>query len=101
MGIIIGQEMKKYGVTVNAIAPVARTRLTVDATPATAALMSAKPGPGEFDVWEPGNIAPLVVWLASDDAKDVHGRVFRVGGRPVWLMQPWPSAAKGKGAGRW
>src|SRR6185503_3534342 len=39
MAIIIGQEMKKYGVTANAIAPVARTRLTVDATPSTAALM--------------------------------------------------------------
>src|SRR5437773_6917823 len=39
MAVIIGQEMKKYGVTANAIAPVARTRLTVDATPSTAALM--------------------------------------------------------------
>jgi NAD(P)-dependent dehydrogenase (short-subunit alcohol dehydrogenase family) len=99
--IIIGQELKKYGVTVNAIAPVARTRLTVDATPATAAIMSQKPGPGEFDAFDPANIAPLVVWLASDDAKDVNAMVFRVGGRSVWLMQPWHSAGQVKGEGKW
>ncbi len=98
---IIDQELRKYGVTVNTIAPVARTRLTVDATPATAALMSATPGPGEFDVWNPANIAPLVVWLASDDAKDVHGQVFRVGGRSVWVMQPYHSIGRAKGEDRW
>jgi NAD(P)-dependent dehydrogenase (short-subunit alcohol dehydrogenase family) len=99
--VIIDHELKKYGVTVNAIAPVARTRLTVDATPATAALMGQQPKPGEFDVFDPANIAPLVVWLASDDAKDVHGMVFRVGGRSVWVMQGWHSAAQVKGTGKW
>src|SRR5438876_635806 len=63
MAIIIGQEMKKYGVTANAIAPVARTRLTVDATPSTAALMGGEVKAGEFDVWGPQNISPLVVSL--------------------------------------
>jgi len=99
--VIIDHELKKYGVTVNAIAPVARTRLTVDATPATAALMGKEAGPGEFDVFDPANIAPLVVWLASDDAKDVHGMVFRVGGRSVWVMQGWHSVAQVKAEGRW
>ena len=98
--VIIDHELKKYGVTVNAIAPVARTRLTVDATPATAALMGQEPKAGEFDVFDPANIAPLVVWLASDDAKDVHGMVFRVGGRSVWVMQGWHSVAQIKGDGR-
>src|SRR5215831_10589403 len=51
MAIIIGQEMKKYGVTANAIAPVARTRLTVDATPSTAALMGGEVPAGEFDMF--------------------------------------------------
>src|SRR6185369_14911163 len=60
MAIIIGQEMKKYGVTANAIAPVARTRLTVDATPSTAALMGQEAKPGEFDMFAAANIAPLV-----------------------------------------
>src|SRR5207249_8911429 len=66
MAIIIGQEMKKYGVTANAIAPVARTRLTVDATPSTAALMGAEPKPGEFDMFSPANVAPLVAWLVHE-----------------------------------
>src|SRR2546427_2982495 len=57
--VIIDHELKKYGVTVNAIAPVARTRLTVDATPATAALMGKEAAAGEFDVFDPANIAPL------------------------------------------
>jgi len=92
--IIIDREMAKYGVSVNCIAPVARTRLTVDATPASAALMGPQVAEGEFDVFSPRNIAPLVAWLASDDAADAHGEVFRVGGGTVWVMQGWHSVGK-------
>jgi len=94
MAIVMDGEMKKYGVCCNAIAPVARTRLTVDATPSTAGIMGQKVEEGKFDVFDPRNIAPLVAWLASDDAKDVHGEVFRVGGGTVWLMQGWHSVGK-------
>jgi len=94
MAIVIDREMAKYGVTGNAIAPVARTRLTIEATPSTAGIMGGPVAEGEFDVFSPRNVAPLVAWLASDDAKDVHGEVFRVGGGTVWLMQGWRSAAK-------
>jgi len=94
LAITMDREMAKYGVTCNAIAPVARTRLTVDATPSTAALMGQEVKEGEFDVFSPRNVAPLVGWLASDDAKDVHGEVFRVGGGTVWLMQGWHSVSK-------
>jgi NAD(P)-dependent dehydrogenase (short-subunit alcohol dehydrogenase family) len=94
MAIIIGHEMKKYGVTANAIAPVARTRLTVDATPSTAALMGGPVEKGQFDMFSPVNIAPLVCWLASDDAAGVNGQVFRVGGSSVWPMKGWNSAAR-------
>jgi len=92
MAIIVDREMNRYGVTANAIAPVARTRLTVDATPQTAAGMAQKPG--EWDAFTPAHVAPLVVWLASDDAKDVHGEVFRVGLGSVWLMRGWHTGAK-------
>jgi NAD(P)-dependent dehydrogenase (short-subunit alcohol dehydrogenase family) len=94
MALIFAQELKKYAVTANAIAPVARTRLTVDATPSTAALMGGEVKPGEFDIFSPANIAPLVVFLASDAAAEVNGQVFRVGGATVWPMKGWHSAAR-------
>jgi NAD(P)-dependent dehydrogenase (short-subunit alcohol dehydrogenase family) len=93
MAVTMDMEMAKYGVTCNAIAPVARTRLTVEATPSTAAIMG-QAKEGEFDVFDPRNVAPLVAWLSSDDAGSVHGEVFRVGGGTVWLMQGWHSVAK-------
>jgi NAD(P)-dependent dehydrogenase (short-subunit alcohol dehydrogenase family) len=102
MAIIIGQEMKKYGVTANAIAPLARTRLTVDATPSTAGLMGGPVEAGKFDVFDPANVAPLVAWLASDDAAGVNGQVFRVGGASVWPMKGWHSATRIRNPeGRW
>src|SRR5207247_716624 len=94
MAIIIDREMSKYGVTSKAIAPIARTRLTVDATPSTAAIMGREVQAGEFDAFGPQHVAPLVAWLASDDAKDVHGEVFRVGAGTVWLMQGWHTVGK-------
>jgi NAD(P)-dependent dehydrogenase (short-subunit alcohol dehydrogenase family) len=100
LAITMDMEMAKYGVTCNAIAPVARTRLTTDATPSTAALMG-QPKEGEFDVFGPQNIAPLVAWLGSDQAKNVHGEVFRVGGGTVWLMRGWHTAGKVQKHGTW
>jgi len=94
MAVIVDREMEKYGVTANAVAPVARTRLTVDATPATAATMGKPTAAGQFDRYSPANVAPLIAWLASDDAKDVHGEVFRAGLGGVWLMQGWHSVGK-------
>src|SRR5215470_647389 len=90
MAIIMDREMSRYGVCVNAIAPVARTRLTIDATPQTAATMPS-PKAGEIDRFSPAHVAPLVAWLSSDDAKEVHGEVFRVGMGRVWLIRGWHS----------
>jgi NAD(P)-dependent dehydrogenase (short-subunit alcohol dehydrogenase family) len=100
LAIIVDAEMQKYGVTANAIAPMARTRLTVDATPQTAAVMG-QPTEGEFDFFNPRNVAPLIAWLSSDDAAGVHGEVFRVGGGTVWLMQGWHSVGTVKARGTW
>jgi hypothetical protein len=56
---------------------------------------------GEFDVFGPQNIAPLVAWLGSDQAQNVHGEVFRVGGGTVWLMRGWHTAGKVQKHGTW
>ncbi|MFE5700146.1 short-chain dehydrogenase [Rhodococcus sp. ACS1] len=92
-------ELKNYGVTVNAIAPAARTRMTVGAGGAMAEAMAA-PEEG-FDAMAPENISPLVVWLGSVDSKDVSGRVFEVEGGKITVAEGWRHGpAQDKGA-RW
>ena len=56
---------------------------------------------GEFDVWGPQNVAPLVTWLSSDDAADCHGEVFRVGGGTVFLLKGWHTVGKVRNPGTW
>ena len=73
--LIAAAELGRYGVTVNAIAPSARTRMTETVF----ADMMAKPDEG-FDAMAPENISPLVVWLGSAESKDVTGKVFEVEG---------------------
>ncbi|MBB0968049.1 SDR family oxidoreductase [Dietzia aerolata] len=91
-------EMKGYGVTANAIAPSARTRMTTSAGEAMAAQMAA-PEDGSFDVMDPANISPLVVWLGSEESGDVTGRVFEVEGGKVTVCDGWQrAAAEDKGA---
>ncbi|MBA3799852.1 MAG: SDR family NAD(P)-dependent oxidoreductase [Geodermatophilaceae bacterium] len=85
---IVAQEMAKYGVTSNAIAPAARTAMTESAygdIPATAE--------GAFDFWAPENVAPFVAWLCSEAAGDISGKVFGVQGDTVELYRPYTSVA--------
>lgn len=91
---VIAKEMGRLGVCANCIAPVARTRLTTDATPQLAGFMAAPTQEGEFDKFGPQNIAPLVAFLSSDGASAVNGEVFRVAGGMVWSMIPWHSGEK-------
>ncbi|EOM74502.1 SDR family NAD(P)-dependent oxidoreductase [Rhodococcus rhodnii] len=89
-------ELKNYGVAVNAIAPAARTRMTLGAGGAMAEAMAA-PEDG-FDAMAPENISPLVVWLASAEAAHVTGRVFEVEGGRITVAEGWrhgPSHDKG------
>lgn len=89
MTMVWGREMAKYNVTSNAIAPMARSRMTLGAQ-MTAQLMGEKPPEdGSFDTWAPENISPLVVYLASDAAQDITGRVFTVQGGKLQVFQPW------------
>jgi NAD(P)-dependent dehydrogenase (short-subunit alcohol dehydrogenase family) len=95
MTIVLGRELAKYGVTVNAIAPRARTRMT------ETVLQGMEAGPGEFDEWDPENIAPVVAWLAGDDAADVSGQVFVVFANRLHLMDGWDLFATIETDGRW
>ena len=78
--VIAAMELGRYGVTVNAIAPAALTRMTENLSMGAQAQAAAKK-PEEFDPLDPGNIAPLVVWLGSSESADITGRVFNVLGR--------------------
>ncbi len=89
MTLVLAREMKKYGVTVNAVAPRARTRMTATVGGAEE-FMGAKEG--EYDAWHPDNVAPLVGFLASDDAADVSGQVFVMWGAHAYLMSGWSLA---------
>jgi NAD(P)-dependent dehydrogenase (short-subunit alcohol dehydrogenase family) len=94
--LVAAAEFARYGVTVNAIAPAARTRMT---EVAFAADMAA-PEDG-FDAMAPENVSPLVVWLASAEASGVTGRMFEVDGGRVSLTPGWRHGqVEDKGA-RW
>jgi NAD(P)-dependent dehydrogenase (short-subunit alcohol dehydrogenase family) len=87
-------ELGRYGVTANAIAPSARTRMTETVF----ADMMAAPDGAAFDAMAPENIAPLVVWLGSAESRDVTGRVFELEGGKVSLADGWqhgPAVDKG------
>jgi NAD(P)-dependent dehydrogenase (short-subunit alcohol dehydrogenase family) len=84
---IVAHEMARYGVTCNAIAPAARTRMT------EGAYGSIGGDSEEFDFWHPDNVAPLVAYLCSDAAAHISGKVFGIQGDAVELYQPWTSVA--------
>jgi NAD(P)-dependent dehydrogenase (short-subunit alcohol dehydrogenase family) len=89
---IVAQEMARYGVTCNAIAPAARTRMTEGAYGDIAA--DAIPGgTGEFDFWHPDNVAPMVAFLCSSASAHISGKVFGVQGDTLEIYRPWMSAA--------
>jgi NAD(P)-dependent dehydrogenase (short-subunit alcohol dehydrogenase family) len=91
--LIQAAELGRYGVTANAIAPSARTRMTEGVFTE----MMAKPEDG-FDAMDPANVSPLVVWLGSPESKDVTGRVFEIEGGKVGVADGWhhgPSRDKG------
>jgi NAD(P)-dependent dehydrogenase (short-subunit alcohol dehydrogenase family) len=85
--LVAAQELGRYGVRVNAIAPVARTRLTL-ATPGMSALFAAEVPEGQFDMFAPENISPIVAYLAGDECS-ISGTVFAVQGDSISKLEPW------------
>jgi NAD(P)-dependent dehydrogenase (short-subunit alcohol dehydrogenase family) len=84
--VIADKELSRYGVTANAVAPSAITRLTVDAMGRGTVDQTPQ---AMIDRAGPAHVAPLVVWLASVAAGHVHGEVFRAGNGRVNLFQGW------------
>jgi NAD(P)-dependent dehydrogenase (short-subunit alcohol dehydrogenase family) len=93
---VAAAELARYGITVNAIAPSARTPMTetvfVD--------MMRAPADG-FDAMAPENVSPLVVWLGSVGSAGVTGRVFEVSGGQVSLADGWRHGTPADAGRRW
>jgi NAD(P)-dependent dehydrogenase (short-subunit alcohol dehydrogenase family) len=94
MTIVLARELRKYGVTANAVCPRALTAMT-----------ETMPGAVEYmqgPEYSPDNIAPVVCFLASDAAADVSGQAFVVVGPRIYLMEGWTMVNKlDRGDGRW
>jgi len=95
--VITAMELERYGVTVNAVAPAALTRMTED-------LVRWQDDGDDKPAWDPrdpSNIAPLVAWLGSKESRGITGRVFNVKGGYVSVAEGWVAGpAEDKGA-RW
>ncbi len=79
---IASLELARYGVTVNAVAPVALTRMTEGLGPAPET-------DEEREMRSPKWIAPIVTWLASEESSNVTGRVFEVSGQTLAIAEGW------------
>ena len=84
---IIAEELIRYGVRVNAIAPAARTRMT-EQTPGLSDIVQAPKDAAQFDSWDPANVSPLVAYLSTEGCP-VTGKVYFVQGGQIRLFQPW------------
>jgi NAD(P)-dependent dehydrogenase (short-subunit alcohol dehydrogenase family) len=82
--LVQAAELARYGITANAIAPSARTRMTEGPF----ADMMRKPEHG-FDAMDPANVSPLVVWLGSAESREVTGQVFEVAGGAIGVADGW------------
>ncbi len=94
--LVQAAELGRYGITANALAPSARTRMTEQAF---ADKMATE---GEaFDVMDPANIAPTVVWLGSAESADVTGCVFELEGGKIMLEDGWREGPMIDAGRRW
>jgi NAD(P)-dependent dehydrogenase (short-subunit alcohol dehydrogenase family) len=94
--LVESAEFGRYGVTANAIAPAARTRMTEEVFADRMAVPD-----GGFDANDPANISPLVVWLGSEQSRDVTGRVFEVEGGLLSVADGWQHGPRIDKGARW
>lgn len=95
--LVQATELGRYGVTVNALAPAARTSMTESAMPDVV----KKPDDHSFDFWDPANVAPLVVWLGSEGSGHVSGRVFEASGGKLSVADGWRTGPERDKQARW
>lgn len=95
--LIAAKELVRYGVTVNAIAPGARTRMTAGLGMA----VIDEPDAGAFDAFAAENVSPLVVWLGSNDSAAVTGQVFNVAGGRISVAEGWRAGPSVDKEDRW
>jgi NAD(P)-dependent dehydrogenase (short-subunit alcohol dehydrogenase family) len=96
--LVQAAELRRYGVTANALAPAARTGMT---EPVFGAVMKKPDNPGAFDHYAPENVAPLVVWLCSPLSSHVTGCVFEVEGGKVSVATGWRTGPMRDKKARW
>ncbi len=92
--LVQAAELGRYGINVNALAPAARTAMTESAMPDVVKV----PEGDKFDSWAPENVAPLVVWLGSEQSSKITGQVFECQGGHLSVCDGWrtgPSYDKG------
>ncbi len=94
--LVQAAELKRYGITVNCLAPAARTAMTEGAMPE----MVKKPQSG-FDVWDPMNVASIVVWLGSPRSSHVTGRCFEAKGGELSIAEGWHTGRITDKKARW
>jgi len=95
--LVQAAELGRIGVTANALAPAARTRMTEEAF----AEMMAEVAEGAFDAMAPENVSPLVVWLGSTESADVTGRVFEVEGGIIGIAEGFRHGPRFDKGARW
>ncbi len=97
--VIIAEELQRYGVRVNTIAPAARTRMT-ESTPGLSHIVKAPENSGQFDTWDPDNVSPLVAYLATETCP-ATGRVFFIQGGVIRNFQNWTMTETLEKPDRW
>jgi NAD(P)-dependent dehydrogenase (short-subunit alcohol dehydrogenase family) len=95
--LVQAAELGRYGITANALAPAARTAMTESAM----AEVVKKPEDGSFDLWAAENVAPLVVWLGSEQSRHVTGQVFESQGGRISLGDGWRTGVTRDKGARW
>ena len=94
--LVQAAELGRYGITVNSLAPAARTAMTEAGMPD----MVKKPESG-FDIWAPLNVASIVVWLGSAQSAHVTGRCFEAKGGEISVADGWHTGKITDKGARW